>query len=151
MCICLPRLRMCFGMTNRLPSAFESRILTCAQSQSSSSYLSPPSNESSFYDPPLNNEYTGQVDLTEVLNFVNESGELLVDNAFQHINENATTVRPGTVQAHVDDIYLPGCRQPTSPAEPQCGPQRRQAPRKNGFACAVEGCNKAFDRNCELK
>jgi hypothetical protein len=129
----------------------EFRTLTCVQSQSSSSYFSPPSNESSFYDPPVTNEHTSQVDLTEVLNFVNDSSELLVDETFQRINENATTVQPVTVQAHIDDTYLPGCRQPTSPAESQCGPQRRQAPRKNGFACTVEGCNKAFDRNCELK
>lgn len=127
------------------------RSLTCAQTQSSSSYFSPPSNESSFYDPPVTNEYTGQVDLTEVLNFVTDSTQLLAGNTFQRINHNATTVQPVTVQAHIDDTYLPGCRQPTSPAESQCGPQRRQAPRKNGFACNVEGCNKAFDRNCELK
>ena len=38
-----------------------------------------------------------------------------------------------------DDTYLPGCRQPASPADSQCGLQRRQAPRKNGFACSVEG------------
>lgn len=125
--------------------------LTCTQSQSPSSYYSPPSNDSSFYDTPITNGYTGQVDLTEVLDFVNNSQQPLLDDSFHRINDNATTVQPVTVQAYIDDTYLPGCRQPTSPAESQCGPQRRQAPRRNGFACTFEGCHKAFDRNCELK
>ncbi|KAF1361292.1 hypothetical protein EJ07DRAFT_112493, partial [Lizonia empirigonia] len=75
----------------------------------------------------------------------------LVDNAVQLMNENGTAVQSVTVQAHVDDTYLPGYRQaPASPAESQCSPHRRQAKRKNGFACTIEGCNKTFDRNCEL-
>lgn len=143
---------MCFGMTHWHPLASNSKLLTYAQSQSSSSYYSPPSNESSFYNPPFSNDYTGdQVDLTEVVNFVTGSPQFPVDNTFHRINDNATTVQPVTVRAHIDDTYLPGCRQPTSPGEWQCGSQRRQAPRKNGFACDFEGCNKAFNRNCELK
>ncbi|KAF3042567.1 hypothetical protein E8E11_008098 [Didymella keratinophila] len=138
------------GTLRCLECAFAYIDCACVLSQSSSSYFSLPSNESSFYELPTTNGYTSQVDLTEVMNFVNDSPQFPVDDSFNYINANATTVQPVTVQAHVDDTYLPGCRRPASPAESQCGPQRRQAPRKNGFACSVEGCNKAFDRNCEL-
>ncbi|KAF1923071.1 uncharacterized protein M421DRAFT_426172 [Didymella exigua CBS 183.55] len=138
------------GTLRCLDCAFIYLDCACALSQSSSSYPSPPSNESSLYDPPVINAHSDAVDLTEVPNFVTDSSRLLMDSTFQYINEDATTVQPVTVQAHIEDTYLPGCRQPTSPAESQCGPQRRQAPRKNGFACNAEGCNKAFDRNCEL-
>ncbi|KAF2621393.1 hypothetical protein BU25DRAFT_354496 [Macroventuria anomochaeta] len=121
----------------------------CAFS-STSSYPPAPSNESSTYDP-FHDDYAVTVDLIEVLHYVNDSSQLLIDDTVQLMNENGTTVQLDTVQAHVDDTYLPGYRQPsTSPAESQCVPHRRQAPRKNGFICTVEGCNKTFDRNCEL-
>lgn len=120
----------------------------CALSQTSSSYFSALSNESSFYDPT--DELPSHVNLSEVLHYVNDSEHLLVDDTVQRMNENGTRVQPVTVQAHVDDIYLPGYRQsPVSPRSP-CTNPKRQTPRKNGFACNVDGCHKAFDRNCEL-
>ncbi|KZM20610.1 uncharacterized protein EKO05_0010890 [Ascochyta rabiei] len=122
----------------------------CVLSQTSSSYFSAFSNESSFYEPPTANEPTSDVDLSEVRHYLSDSNYLLVDHTVQCFNENGTVVQPATVQAHVDDTYLPGYRQlPASPGS-QNIQHKRQPPRKNGFVCAFEGCHKAFDRNCEL-
>ncbi|KAJ4349138.1 hypothetical protein N0V95_004833 [Ascochyta clinopodiicola] len=123
----------------------------CVLSQNSSSFFSAPSNESSFYDPPPTNESTSDVDLSEVQIYVAGSNHLLVDNAVQRFNENGTTVQPVTIEAHVDDTYVPGYRQLSTSPGSQSIQHKRQPPRKNGFVCTVESCHKAFDRNCELK
>ncbi|KAH6611885.1 hypothetical protein C7974DRAFT_86369 [Boeremia exigua] len=129
----------------------------CTLSSSSSSYLPALSNESSFYDPPLYPDNDSTMDLSGVLDYVNGSAPLLIDDAVESINMNATMVQSDTVGAHVDDTYVPGYRQTTSSptlspgVSPGTSPgHRRYAPRKDGFACAVEGCNKMFNRNCEL-
>lgn len=83
---------------------------------------------------------------------MNDSSRFLVDETVQLMNENETNVQSVTVQAHVDDTYLPGDRQsPASLVESPCPGPVRHAPRRNGFRCKFEGCNKTFDRNCELK
>lgn len=92
------------------------------------------------------------MNLGEVTRYEMDTAQLLVGHNVQRMDDDETTVQPATVRAHVKDTYLPGDRQiPSSPEESQHVPHRRQAPRRNGFACAVEGCNKAYDRNCELK
>lgn len=125
--------------------------LIAVQSQSSSSsYTQALSNECSFYDPPLFPDDAGSVDLTDVLGWVNDSHQHPLVGPIQRLNEEATTVQTNTVIAHVKDTYLPGYRgQISPPTQPHS--TRRHAPRKDGFACPVEGCNKAYDRNCELK
>lgn len=89
------------------------------------------------------------MDLSEVLDYVNNSSQPLVDDAVQSMNVDATSVQTDTIRAYVKDTYLPGDRQQSSPTQPHS--TRRHAPRKDGFVCTVEGCNKTFDRNCELK
>ena len=90
------------------------------------------------------------MDLSEVLDYVNDSGQPPIDDPVQDMNADATTMQPNTIEAWGRDTYLPGDRQqripPTKPKSPG-----RHAPRKDGFACTVEGCNKTFDRRCELK
>ncbi|KAF2999812.1 hypothetical protein E8E13_006587 [Curvularia kusanoi] len=119
-----------------------------SQSSYSSSYTQALSNEVSFYDPPLFAEDSDSVDLSDVQDFLNNSGDHLVDENTHTMNVDVTTIQTNAIRAHVDDTYLPGYRQQASPSQPHCA--RRHAPRKGGFACTVEGCNKAFDRNCEL-
>lgn len=108
------------------------------------------SNESSFYDPTAHADNAAITDLSGVLEYVNGLSQPLMGDAVQSINVNATTVQPGTIGAYVDETYVPGFRQlPMSPTPSSCS--RRHAPRKDGFACTVDGCNKTFDRYCELK
>jgi hypothetical protein len=124
-------------------------LLTMVQSQSSSSssYTQALSNDCSFYDPPLFPDDSASIDLSDVIDYVNNSSpHLVVDDTVQSLNADATTLQTNTIQAYVDGTYLPGYRQPASPAR-----STRHMPRKGGFVCSMEGCNKAFDRNCELK
>jgi hypothetical protein len=124
-------------------------LLTIVQSQSSSSssYTQALSNDCSFYDPPLFPDDSASIDLSDVIDYVNNSSpHLVVDDTVQSLNADATTLQTNTIQAYVDGTYLPGYRQPASPAR-----STRHVPRKGGFVCSMEGCNKAFDRNCELK
>lgn len=144
--------RVCLRKPCSILGFLKKTSLTGAQSQSSSSYLPALSNRSSFYDPLSTNDVTSVAGLDQVIDYVTDPGEHLVDDFVRRMNHNETTVQPATVQAHIDDTYLPGDRQiPHSPVESQYLPHRRHAPRKNGFACTAEGCNKVFDRNCELK
>jgi hypothetical protein len=80
----------------------------------------------------------------------------LADDVVRRLGDNGTTVQPSTVQIHVESTYNPGDRlQPFSRAPSPAGsrrpPHRRQAPRKDGFPCPVDGCGETFDRSCELK
>jgi hypothetical protein len=119
----------------------------CSLSQSSSSpYTQALSNECSFYDPPLFADDSVSIDLSDVIDF-NNSSPYIVNDTFQSINVDATTLQTSTIQAYVDGTYLPGYRQQASPARPH---GTRHVPCKGGFVCTVEGCNKAFDRKCEL-
>ncbi|KAJ4983870.1 fungal specific transcription factor [Stagonosporopsis vannaccii] len=123
-------------------------MCSLSQSSTSSSYNQAYSNESSFCDPSAHADNAATTDLSGVLEYVNGFDQPLMDDTVHSINTNATIVQPITVEAHVDDTYVPGFRQPISLTPSHCS--RRHAPRKDGFACTVEGCNKTFDRNCEL-
>ncbi|PVI04511.1 hypothetical protein DM02DRAFT_518651 [Periconia macrospinosa] len=71
----------------------------------------------------------------------------LHDNLLEQLNDNATTVRSSTVLSHVEDTYTPGDR-----LKAQSRPlSKRQAPRKGGFPCGINGCQKTFDRACDVK
>ncbi|KAJ4362941.1 hypothetical protein N0V83_010058 [Neocucurbitaria cava] len=80
-----------------------------------------------------------------------EDRQPLRNEYLQYINENETTIQPATVQAHLEDIYTPGDRLPSRRPASRKAPHRRQAPRPGGYPCQVEGCEKIFDRACELK
>ncbi|KAF2732987.1 hypothetical protein EJ04DRAFT_513533 [Polyplosphaeria fusca] len=71
----------------------------------------------------------------------------LQDKVLRQWNENATTVRPDTVQQHVADTYLPGDRLAHLAVRRQ---QRRHPPKEAGFVCSVSGCGKTYNRQCEL-
>ncbi|KAJ8108816.1 hypothetical protein OPT61_g7907 [Boeremia exigua] len=113
---------------------------------SSSSYLPAFSNESSFYDPILYPDDTDNMDLSEVQDFVNGSRQPLINHALEDINANATTVQSDTIEAYVEEIYVPGHGQPT-PSPTRSPGSRRHTPRKDGFVCTVEDCRKTFNRN----
>jgi hypothetical protein len=70
-----------------------------------------------------------------------------------HLNENGTTVNSKTVLEHVIDTYTPGDRlKPCRPRSRGEAAHKREAPRPGGgFNCIAVGCNKAFDRKCDLK
>lgn len=125
-------------------------LLTMAQSRSSSSssYTQALSNDCSFNDPLLFPDDSASIDLSDVIDYVNNSSPHSVDETVQSLNADATTLQTNTIQAYVDGTYLPGYRQQASPARSH---GTRHVPRKGGFVCSMEGCNKAFDRNCELK
>ncbi|KAH7071043.1 hypothetical protein FB567DRAFT_612666 [Paraphoma chrysanthemicola] len=75
----------------------------------------------------------------------------LMNDNVQCFDANETTVQPATVMEHIKDIYTPGDRldEKRAVASPR-SPNRRQAPRRGGFPCDHEGCDKTFDRACEL-
>jgi hypothetical protein len=116
----------------------------CVLSQSSSSYLPALTIEPTHYTPPSTNDYNPTVDLSDLVHWMEDARLPLFDNTIQFMNANETTVQSTTVQAHVESIYTPGDRQ-RRPSP------KRQALRKGGYACNIIGCNKAFDRACELK
>ncbi|KAF2469637.1 uncharacterized protein BDR25DRAFT_46673 [Lindgomyces ingoldianus] len=76
--------------------------------------------------------------------------QTLKDEVVRQLEENATNVQEGTVQAHIEDIYTPGDRTTTT-AGSQRATHRRQAPRPGGFPCSYPGCGKPFNRQCDLK
>lgn len=94
------------------------------------------------YRQPLSDASQTAADLAPIRDY-------LSDEHIQNINTNSTTVKPATVQAHVEDIYTPGDR--LDKGKPRKTPQKRQAPRSRGFPCDHGGCDKVFDRRCELK
>jgi hypothetical protein len=100
--------------------------------------------------PPPPDVHQTSTDLTPLLAYVVESRtQSLMNENVRYINANETTIQPATVQAHIEDIYTPGDRI----GKPSCkkAPHRRQAPRSGGYPCTYDGCEKTFDRACELK
>ncbi|KAF2788908.1 hypothetical protein K505DRAFT_366057 [Melanomma pulvis-pyrius CBS 109.77] len=77
-----------------------------------------------------------------------ESRPPLLDDITREFNGNATIMQSSTIQVHVEGTYTVGDRlaQVGSRQLP-----RRQAPRPGGFLCPHEGCEKAFDRSCDLR
>lgn len=76
----------------------------------------------------------------------------LMNDNVHYFDANETTVQPATVQAHIEDTYTPGDRldEHRAAASPR-SPHRRQAPRRRGYPCDYEACDRTFDRACELK
>jgi hypothetical protein len=72
-----------------------------------------------------------------------------MDENLRCVNTYETTIQPSTVQAHIEDIYTPGDR--LVKISSRKASHRRQAPRHRGYPCGFEGCEKTFDRACELK
>lgn len=91
-------------------------------------------------------------DLAPIFAYVTEEDrQPLINEHIRYINANETTIQPATVQAHIEDIYTPGDRLQSRPPTSRKAPHRRQAPRPGGYPCHVEGCDRVFDRACELK
>lgn len=87
-------------------------------------------------------------DLAPIYAYVTENdAQPLINEHVWHFNADETTVQPATVQAHIEDTYTVGDR--TRPSSRKA-PHRRQAPRLGGYPCNVEGCERTFDRACEL-
>ncbi|KAF2271460.1 uncharacterized protein EI97DRAFT_408137 [Westerdykella ornata] len=71
-------------------------------------------------------------------------------NAFlRRLECDSTSVSRHTIEIHVHHTYLPGDRI-AQQGERRPHSQRRHPPRTGGFPCSFEGCDKAFDRRCEL-
>ncbi|OCK77149.1 hypothetical protein K432DRAFT_334459 [Lepidopterella palustris CBS 459.81] len=66
----------------------------------------------------------------------------------QLLNENATTVQPNTIELWLGLTYNPGDGQSRPAVTP---PQRRNAPRQDGYPCHHFGCSKTFNRLCDLR
>jgi hypothetical protein len=61
-------------------------------------------------------------------------------------------IRPVSIQAHLEDTYLPGDRlRQVQDSRSRKRVTRRQAPRPGGFPCDHDGCTKSFDRQCDVK
>lgn len=103
------------------------------------------------FNPPAPDVNATAAELAPVLAWVTEDYRQPATNEnIQYMNMNETLVRPETVQAHIDDIYTPGDRLEKN-AGSKRAPHRRQAPRPRGYPCNYHGCDKIFDRACELK
>ncbi|RYO25207.1 hypothetical protein AA0121_g1360 [Alternaria tenuissima] len=103
-----------------------------------------------FNMPSLDFEQT-PADLAPVYEYVNAGhGQPLINDYMQIMDGNETTVQPATVQAHVEDIYTPGDRLSARRSRNRKPVQKRQAPRPGGFPCSTEGCDRTFDRQCDL-
>ncbi|KAF2260703.1 hypothetical protein CC78DRAFT_385907 [Lojkania enalia] len=78
----------------------------------------------------------------------NQNPSPLAHNTLQQFNDNATRVQHVTVQTHVEGTYTVGDRiaQVAAPRSPQ----RRHAPRENGWVCTNPGCKKTFNRACDF-
>ncbi|KAG9192586.1 hypothetical protein G6011_11320 [Alternaria panax] len=104
-----------------------------------------------FYMPPLDFEQTPS-DLAPVYEYLNAGhGQPLINDHMRTMDVNETTVQPATVQAHIEDIYTPGDRLSARRSRNRKAVQKRQAPRPGGFLCSTDGCDRAFDRQCDLK
>jgi hypothetical protein len=103
-----------------------------------------------FHMSPLDHHQT-QADFAPLLDWVTDARQPLMNEHLRNIDANETTVQPTTIQAHIEEIYTPGDRLPSRRPGSRKAAHRRQAPRPGGFLCTVEGCDKAFDRQCELK
>ncbi|KAF2850558.1 hypothetical protein T440DRAFT_396954, partial [Plenodomus tracheiphilus IPT5] len=74
----------------------------------------------------------------------------LMDQNLHCINMNETTVQATTVLEHIKDTYTPGDRLDSSHPRSKKVPQKRQAPRRGGFPCDANDCDKIFDRACDF-
>jgi hypothetical protein len=107
-------------------------------------------NESRAFCAPLPDVHQAAEDLAPVLAYnIEARRQPLMNENVQYVNANETTIQPATVQAHIEDTYTPGDR--LSKSSPRKAPHRRQAPRVHGYPCLFEGCERTFDRACELK
>jgi hypothetical protein len=107
--------------------------------------------EPQAFHPPLPDAHQAAAHLAPVFAYVTEARrQPLMGVNIQHLNANETTIQPTTVQAHLDEIYTPGDRHISRNSSRKAS-HRRQTPRPRGYPCTFEGCEKAFDRNCELK
>ncbi|KAH7382392.1 hypothetical protein DE146DRAFT_226199 [Phaeosphaeria sp. MPI-PUGE-AT-0046c] len=98
---------------------------------------------------PLPDVHQTADDLAPVLAYVTEARrQLLMNENLRYVNANETTIQPATVQAHIEDTYTPGDR--LGKSSTRKAPHRRQAPRFHGYPCRFEGCERTFDRACEL-
>lgn len=75
----------------------------------------------------------------------------LINENIEYFDVNETVVQPDTIQAYVDDTYLPGDRLQKGAPAPRKTASKRQTPRRKGYPCNADGCVKIFDRACELK
>jgi hypothetical protein len=92
-----------------------------------------------------------QADFTPLVDWVTGTRQPLDNEHLRNIDANETTVLPTTIQAHIEDTYTPGDRLTTRRPGSRKAAHKRQAPRPGGFPCSVDGCDKTFDRQCELK
>jgi hypothetical protein len=107
-------------------------------------------NEPQAFHPPLPDVHQTATHLAPIFDFVNEARrQPLMDENVQCVNANETTIQSTTVQAHIEDTYTPGDR--LVKISSRKASHRRQAPRHRGYPCRSEGCEKTFDRACELK
>ncbi|KAL5113244.1 hypothetical protein ACEQ8H_008884 [Pleosporales sp. CAS-2024a] len=98
---------------------------------------------------PLLHALQTPIDYTALVDYVvGARTQTLVDENVQCINANETAIQPATVQAHIEDIYTPGDR--LGKTSSRTAPHRRQAPRAGGYPCRYEGCEKTYNRACEL-
>ncbi|KAF1940453.1 hypothetical protein EJ02DRAFT_406615 [Clathrospora elynae] len=108
-------------------------------------------NESELFHMPVFGHQQTQDDLAPIYEYVKEAERRPLNNEhLRCMDADETTVQPTTVQAHIEDTYTPGDRLETRRPGSRKAAHRRQAPRAGGFPCDVEGCDRAFDRQCEL-
>jgi hypothetical protein len=101
---------------------------------------------------PATNLHTA-ADLAPIFTYAAENRMRSLDaEHIRYVNANETTIEPATVQAHVEDIYTPSDRlERRRLSKSNRAPHRRQAPHPGGYPCKKEGCERTFDRACELK
>ncbi|KAF1913425.1 hypothetical protein BDU57DRAFT_356113 [Ampelomyces quisqualis] len=104
-------------------------------------------NEPQAFQPPIADVRQTAPDLAPIYAYLREHQmpQLMNENV-RNINANETTIQPQTVQAHIEDTYTPGDRL----SKPRKTSHRRQAARSRGYPCSYEGCEKTYDRACEL-
>jgi hypothetical protein len=106
-------------------------------------------NEPQAFHPPLPDAHQTAAHLAPIYAYVTGRQPLLNEN-IRYVNANETTIQPTTMQTHVEETYTPGDRLASRNSSRKAS-RSRQTPRPRGYPCAFEGCEKAFDRNCELK
>jgi hypothetical protein len=100
---------------------------------------------------PLPDHHQTPADIAHLVDWLTDTRQPLLPEHLRNIDANGTSVQPTTIQAHIEETYNAGDRLPTRRPGSRRAALRRQAPRPGGFSCNVEGCDKAFDRQCELK
>ncbi|KAF1830233.1 hypothetical protein BDW02DRAFT_110661 [Decorospora gaudefroyi] len=97
---------------------------------------------------PDRDQHQTEADLAPIYDWVQR--QPLNNEHVRRIDANETRVQPNTIQAHLEDIYIPGDRLPIQQPASRKSTQRRQAPRPGGFTCNMRNCDKTFNRQCEL-